>query len=762
MNAKLLLAFVATVCLAATGFAFTDNVWVIGEDGGTGDLVTAEVWLEYEGAGTLADSMSAFDVILTWDASVCTLETITIGPDFFNVGGTGLNWNYLPFLIDNQGTAAPLGVAKCDAYAYTLGPPIGAPFMVRGTHLAATLDFRLVGSPGSCTNIDTLLQAFTPPVYTGLVDKAGIVTYLPAYTGDDICVLRQLTFDFDPALCGEEVEEGAALAVTVTVTDNGGQPIDSIWLVDGDPGDDYFVYNSGTDNGVYYWDNPTPAGPYTVTFCAITEDQFEYCFECEFDVITPAAFELEFKKVVAWPGQQHVIIPVWLTARAEVGGWDVLVDFDPTAVQVVDVIYKNFVVDHAIDCFGVHHYDVPSLFNNGYYPEYFNYQIGVAGHPNWVQVTGIMDMEWPQPHTPPVTGDQLPLFALVVDVNPLWNGQEAYFCFRFRGCGDNILSDPTGYVIYGPKDADRPAWLNYCPYIPTYAIIDLYDCNDGCAGLGIMSVTVADLNCNDMACDVGDAIVFVNYLMHGGSALCQGECASMPNCAELQAKASDINGDGYYWTIADLVGLLNCINDNGGKAAPPSGETVELTLAGSAVELNSAVDVGAAYFVMKYEGEITEPTANVDMDLAWNVEDGVLKVLVYSMEANAIEAGTHTLFTVPGAKNLTVEKVEAADAGGAQLGVRISVAPTSFVLHQNRPNPVRTTTDIAYALPTDSKVTLKVYDAAGMLVETLVNEWQARGFHTATWDAENVASGVYFYKLEAGEYSAARKLIRMR
>jgi hypothetical protein len=435
-----------------------------------------------------------------------------------------------------------------------------------------------------------------------------------------------------------------------------------------------------------------------------------------------------------------------------VGGFEVLVSFDPTAVSIVDVISHDFMIDEAIDCDGIHHFDVPSLFHKpGFYPEYFDYTIGAGGHVNWVKVTGIMDMEWPQEHVPPIDTGQMPLFALVVDLNPMWEGMEAYFHFEFTGCGDNILSDPTGYIIYGPTEDDAPAWLS-CPYNPA---IVLRDGADGCPGIGIRSVTIGDINLNGIKYEVGDAIVFVNYLMYGQSALVHGR-------EEEQKKASDLNGDGFFWTIADLVMLLNLINEVGPTATPP-GESVELTITGADVELASNVDVGAVYFVMKYEGDIAAPELQVDgMDLAWNVENGLLKVLVYSMESNPIAAGTHTLFTVPGAKNLTVDKVDIADAGGTQLGVRVSVAPKSFVLYQNRPNPVRSTTEIAYAIPTDSKVSLKVYDAAGMLVETLINEWKTRGFYSATWDANEIASGVYFYKLEAGEHSATGKLIRMR
>jgi hypothetical protein len=113
-------------------------------------------------------------------------------------------------------------------------------------------------------------------------------------------------------------------------------------------------------------------------------------------------------------------------------------------------------------------------------------------------------------------------------------------------------------------------------------------------------------------------------------------------------------------------------------------------------------------------------------------------------------------------EKLVVEKVEVANAAGAQLGIRVVEPPKSFALYQNKPNPVRTTAEIAYALPTDSRVTLRVYDVAGMLVETLVNDWKEAGVYSASWDARGIANGVYFYKLEAGKMSATRKLILMR
>jgi hypothetical protein len=79
--------------------------------------------------------------------------------------------------------------------------------------------------------------------------------------------------------------------------------------------------------------------------------------------------------------------------------------------------------------------------------------------------------------------------------------------------------------------------------------------------------------------------------------------------------------------------------------------------------------------------------------------------------------------------------------------------PTVFALHQNYPNPFNPTSTIRYDLPHSSDVAIKLYDVLGREVTTLVNERQDAGYRQVTWDATNVASGVYFYRLTAGDAS---------
>jgi hypothetical protein len=84
--------------------------------------------------------------------------------------------------------------------------------------------------------------------------------------------------------------------------------------------------------------------------------------------------------------------------------------------------------------------------------------------------------------------------------------------------------------------------------------------------------------------------------------------------------------------------------------------------------------------------------------------------------------------------------------------------PTVTCLHQNYPNPFNDETNITYTLAEPGNVTLKVYDICGRLVLTLLEGYEDAGPHLVTWEATNVSSGVYFYKLTCGDYSATKKM----
>ena len=97
---------------------------------------------------------------------------------------------------------------------------------------------------------------------------------------------------------------------------------------------------------------------------------------------------------------------------------------------------------------------------------------------------------------------------------------------------------------------------------------------------------------------------------------------------------------------------------------------------------------------------------------------------------------------------------------GDLLGLAI---PKAFFLEQNYPNPFNPSTKIQYHISAATDVTLKVYNEIGQEVTTLVNQRQAPGTYSASWDARNYASGVYYYRLEvAGSGPLVKKALLVK
>jgi hypothetical protein len=100
----------------------------------------------------------------------------------------------------------------------------------------------------------------------------------------------------------------------------------------------------------------------------------------------------------------------------------------------------------------------------------------------------------------------------------------------------------------------------------------------------------------------------------------------------------------------------------------------------------------------------------------------------------------------------------------SQTGIieEVSEIPNQFSLLQNHPNPFNANTTISYDLPTGEDMTLEIYDILGRKIETLVDGWRPAGAHSVVWDTEDVSSGVYFYRIQAGEYVQSKSCLLLR
>ncbi|MBU1101017.1 MAG: T9SS type A sorting domain-containing protein, partial [Bacteroidetes bacterium] len=93
--------------------------------------------------------------------------------------------------------------------------------------------------------------------------------------------------------------------------------------------------------------------------------------------------------------------------------------------------------------------------------------------------------------------------------------------------------------------------------------------------------------------------------------------------------------------------------------------------------------------------------------------------------------------------------------------------PTEYNLFQNYPNPFNPSTIISYSIPQSSIVTIRVFDMLGREIRTLISEEQNAGMQKAIWDGKNnygskVSSGTYIYRIDAGEFHMAKKMLLLK
>ena len=155
--------------------------------------------------------------------------------------------------------------------------------------------------------------------------------------------------------------------------------------------------------------------------------------------------------------------------------------------------------------------------------------------------------------------------------------------------------------------------------------------------------------------------------------------------------------------------------------------------------------------------------------------DKMLRILLYDRQAEKVlKAGEKILAEIPfyisRPEDITIEKLIFEDTNGQriidnQVEIIYEYPPSlsqNYKTYQNYPNPFNPATTIQYFIPKRSNVTLKVYDILCNEIVTLVNEEKPRGDYSVNFNASGLASGVYFYRITAGEFRETKKMILMK
>jgi len=102
------------------------------------------------------------------------------------------------------------------------------------------------------------------------------------------------------------------------------------------------------------------------------------------------------------------------------------------------------------------------------------------------------------------------------------------------------------------------------------------------------------------------------------------------------------------------------------------------------------------------------------------------------------------------------------DEWGVMTNVQTEQTADKFELMQNYPNPFNPLTNIKYQIANNSFVSIKIYDINGREIKNLVNEFKPAGYYTVSFNGSNIASGVYFYKIQAGNFSETKKMVLIK
>jgi len=115
-----------------------------------------------------------------------------------------------------------------------------------------------------------------------------------------------------------------------------------------------------------------------------------------------------------------------------------------------------------------------------------------------------------------------------------------------------------------------------------------------------------------------------------------------------------------------------------------------------------------------------------------------------------------------------ISHVSSADTFYFDLGIVTAVKddinslPLDIVLNQNYPNPFNPSTKIQFHLPQSSRISLTVYDIQGHKVRDLIYGYKSQGYHEIIFDGTDLASGIYFYRLQANAFSKTRRMILLK
>ena len=654
--------------------------------------------------------------------------------------------------------SAALSIACSDAFGNEEGDWVGDLAGVGGINGNFALDPRFCDTSSSDFSLDKLSPCL--PANNGYGELIGAVGEVCGNTVPTIsCGVNYFPVGDDEVVTKTDIEA------------NDPDPHDQLTfsLVSSEPMFNYAPIVDATTGEVTFTTSWYDIGAHEV--CIEVTDGYETdecCFTVE--VIPYERTEIQIQKTHGTLQGHYVDVALTLNRGAEVfGGFDFLIGYDNSALTFTEAALGEYFVQCGWEYFS-YRYSWNGNCGNAC-PTGVVRLIGIAetingpNHPDWGCINAGMD------------GQVLATLTFLVSNDRTLQCQYVPIQFYWIDCGDNAISTIFGDSLMVSRkvydfehtditdvDYGFPGWYgapDVClegDKIPAVRWIEFIN-----GGIDIVcgdSIDLrGDINVNGVAYEVADAVMYVNYFINGLS-----QWSFPVDHVEASIAASDVNADGVALSVADLVYLIRIIaGDANPYPKPNPGVQAEFTCRDGSVTGICPIDLGAALLIFRVNGEAGIPAARVDMDLKYARDDGELRVLIYDIGRRSIPAGENRLVTIPG--DVELIGVEAASYDGFSIETSIKRLSDDFSL-SNCPNPFNPSTIIWFNLPAETDWTVDIINVAGQVI-LQYSDHSPAGKVEVMWDGTDAvgkaaASGIYFYRVKAGQFSQTKKMVLIK
>ncbi|MEK7775301.1 MAG: T9SS type A sorting domain-containing protein [Candidatus Zixiibacteriota bacterium] len=631
---------------------------------------------------------------------------------------------------------------------------------------AGPITFEYVSGPGSITAGG--VWSYNPTIADVGTNPAFVFSVTDAAHGAGGCPTTysvNLSFtNVAPAMtagCGDAKQVGKGNSTTLDFDASSGDcdPISySILSVVPAPVGSYSI-NSTT--GVVTFNSAEADCPTTFVFTVQASDGVANAScSATIEVLCTEPFSVLIEKTHMTYQGMHELVDVSLVGGSEaMGGFDFLISYDATALNLSSAIPgADFYAQSPAGC--------------GW--EYFTYRFSAFGNcgnacaSGKVRVVGIAETNNGPNHPDcflfPNDAVMFSLDFLVTD-NRTFECQYVPVRFVWFDCGDNTISSQSGdslfisRKVYDFDNLNDMADFTASGGYPTFQGAQDADCFAGTVAKapirfidfqnGGIDIACADsidargdINLNEISNEIADAVLYSRYFIFGLGVFTvnlQGQIA-----------ASDVNADGFTLSVADLVYLIRIVVGDAAPYAKLAPVAANVTTGNGLVTVDGTM--GAALIVV--EGNQTPTLLANHMEMQSNFDGSNTRILVWSQTG---ESFSGEFVKVDG----NVTYTEFASAQGAPVVVSTKLVPSSFSLNQNYPNPFNASTNISFGMPKAGDYTIAIYNVTGQVVREIAGAGNA-GENFVTVDMSGEASGVYFYKLNASNFSNTKKMIYLK